>query len=62
MGTYHRVTNHRSDRPSLNATAQSGAWEARQSYPRIHKPRQAISECNVKMHWIQEAAEAQVLG
>ena len=28
-----RVTNHRPDRPSQNATAQSEAWEARQAIP-----------------------------
>ena len=27
----------------------------------MHKPRQAIPECNVKMYWIKEAAEAQIL-
>ena len=52
MGIYHRVTNHKPDRPAQNATAQSGAWEARQAMP----------ECNVNMHWIKEAAEAQILG
>ena len=35
VGTYHRLTNLRPDRPSQNATAQSGAWEA----------RHAIQEC-----------------
>ena len=33
MGTYHRVTNHRPDRLSKNATTLSGAWEARQAIP-----------------------------
>ena len=33
VGTNHRPTNHRPDRPSQNATAQSGAWEARQAIP-----------------------------
>ena len=62
MGIYHRVTNHRPNRPSQNATAQSGVWEARQaSYPRMHKSRQTIPECNANMHWIKEAAEAQIL-
>ena len=62
MGTYLRVTNHRPDRLSQNATAQSGAWEARLSYPRMHKARQAIPECNANMHWIKQAAEAQICG
>ena len=38
MGTYHRVTNHRPDTPSVNATAQSGAWEARQAIPECISP------------------------
>ena len=42
MGTYHRVTNYKPGRPSKNATAQSGAWEASQSYPKMHKSSQAI--------------------
>ena len=62
MGTYHRVTNHKPDRSSQNATAQSGAWEARQSYPRMHKSRQAIPGCSANMHWIKEAVEAQIPG
>ena len=36
------VTNHRPDRPSQMATAQSEAWEARQAIPECTKPRQAI--------------------
>ena len=31
------------------------------SYQRMHKPRQAIPEFSVNMHWIKEAAEAQIL-
>ena len=62
MGTYHKVTNHRPDRPSKNATAQSVAWEARQAIPEMHKPRWAILECSLNMHWIKEAAETQILG
>ena len=61
MGSYHSITNHKPDRPSQNATAQSGAWEARQSYPRMHKSRQAIPEYSANMHWIKEAVEAQIL-
>ena len=61
MGTYHRVTNHRPDRPSQNETAQSGAWEARQSYPTMHKFRWAIPKCSVNIHWIKEAIGAQIL-
>ena len=61
MDTYHRVPNNRPDRASQNATAQSGACKARQSYPRMHKSRQAIPECSASMHWIKEAAEAQIL-
>ena len=40
--------------PSQNATAQPGAWEARQ-------PRQAIPECITRMHLLKEAPEAQIL-
>ena len=53
MDTQQRVTNHRPGRPSQNATAQSGA--------RMHKPRQATPEFSVNMHWVKEAAEAQIL-
>ena len=38
VGTNHRLTNHRPDRPSQNATAQSGAWEARHAIPECISP------------------------
>ena len=38
VGTNHRLTNHRSDRLSQNATAQSGAWEARHTIPDCISP------------------------
>ena len=33
VDTNHRLTTHRPDRSSKNATAQSGAWEARHAIP-----------------------------
>ena len=48
-GIYLRVTNHRPDMPSQNATAQSGAWEARQSIPEYTIPdrlsQSAMQKC-----------------
>ena len=38
VDTNHRLTNHRPERPSQNATAQSGAWEARQGIPECTSP------------------------
>ena len=38
MGIHHSVTSHRPDRPSQNATAQSGAWKARQAIPECTSP------------------------
>ena len=38
VGTNHRLTNHRSDRPSQNETAQSWAWEARHVIPECISP------------------------
>ena len=39
MGTNHRSTNHKPDRPSQNSTAQSGAWEARQETKSLQKSK-----------------------
>ena len=38
VGTNHRLTNHRPDRPSQNAAAQPGAWEAKQAIPECISP------------------------
>ena len=38
VDTNHRLTNHRPDRPSQNATVQSGAWEARHTIPECINP------------------------
>ena len=62
MDTQQKVTNHRPDRLSQSATAQSGVWEARQAIPECTSAEQAIPEYSANMHWIKEAAEAQIIG
>ena len=47
VGTNHKSTNHRPDRPSQNATVQSGAWEAKCTIQECINPDR-LSQCALK--------------